>query len=164
MRTYMCTDGRMYRNTYYCTQYILYIQYILIRSVLSYSITYQSVPCWFWCAVSETLLSHYQLTQPKQVQNVASAPRKPYLVVHFTTTGGAEWELPWIILYAGSYTTSVNRPSFFSFRSASFANVPCSVANCHGSVWGKLMSNLVNGKTNWRKLLTFCVDSGPVSS
>jgi hypothetical protein len=38
-------------------------------------------------------------------------------------------------LFAGSYTTSINWQSFVLFHSASFANVACSVAECHESIW-----------------------------
>ena len=46
--------GQTYRNIHD------HIKYTLILCVLSYSIVYQSIPCWLWCAVWKTLFSHYQ--------------------------------------------------------------------------------------------------------
>lgn len=103
-------------------------------SALSCSTVYRSVPCWLRCSWKNTAvviisnrLSGYGIRPP--------LPEKPpwtCIVPRLEGRVGITTD----VLYAGGYTTSVSWPSFFLFHSALFANVPCLVANRHGSVWG----------------------------
>lgn len=61
---------------------------------------------------------------------------------HYSSTGRGECQLAWMY-YMHNFTQILSNESVFWFHLASFVNVPCLVAECHGSIWGCC---LVNGE------------------